>query len=57
MMADAANLLAQIRRSGGDVKLVGCNKLKLVAPTALMPELAEKVRAVKPMLLAFGASS
>jgi hypothetical protein len=48
----AANLLAEIRRSGGDVRLVGCDRLKLVAPTALVPELAEKVRAAKAMLLA-----
>ena len=52
MTADAANLLAEIRRSGGDVRLAGCDKLKLVAPTALLPELAERVRASKPMLLA-----
>jgi hypothetical protein len=52
MTADAANLLAEIRRSGGDVTLVDCDRLKLVAPTALLPEFAEKVRAAKPMLLA-----
>jgi len=52
MAADAVNLLAEIRRSGGDVRLVGCDRLKLVAPTALLPELAERVRASKPMLLA-----
>jgi hypothetical protein len=52
MTADAANLLAEIRRSGGDVRLVGCDRLKLVAPTALLPELAQRVRAAKPMLLA-----
>jgi hypothetical protein len=51
MTVDAANLLAEIRRSGGDVRLVGCDRLKLVAPTALVPELAERVRAAKPMLL------
>jgi hypothetical protein len=52
MTADAANLLAEIRRSGGDVRLVGCDRLKLVVPAALLPELAERVRAAKPMLLA-----
>jgi hypothetical protein len=52
MTVDPANLLAEIRRSGGDVRLVGCDRLKLVAPTALLPELAERVRAAKPMLLA-----
>ena len=51
MKADAANLLAEIRRSGGDVRLVGCDRLKLVAPTALLSELAEKVRVAKPILL------
>jgi hypothetical protein len=51
MTADAASLLAEIRRSGGDVRLVGCDRLKLVAPTALLSEFAEKVRAAKPMLL------
>jgi hypothetical protein len=52
MTADVTHLLAEIRRSGGDVKLVGCNRLKLVAPKALLPELTDRVRAVKPMLLA-----
>src|SRR6516162_4130733 len=52
MTADVANLLAEIRRSGGDVRLIGCDRLKLVAPTALLPELAERVRAAKPVLLA-----
>jgi hypothetical protein len=51
MTADTANLLAEIRRSGGDVRLVGCDRLKLVVPTALLPDLAERVRAAKPMLL------
>ena len=53
MRADVANLLAEIRRSGGEVRLVGRDKLKLVAPAALLPELTERVRAAKPMLLAF----
>ena len=52
MTADAVNLLAEIRRLGGDVRLISCDKLRLVAPTALMPELAERVRVAKPMLLA-----
>jgi hypothetical protein len=52
MTADVANLLAEIRRSGGDVRLIGCDRLKLVAPTALLPELAERVRAAKPVILA-----
>ena len=34
------------------MRLVGCDRLKLVAPTALLPKLAVRVRAAKPMLLA-----
>jgi len=30
MTGDTANLLAEIRRSGGYVRLVGCDRLKLV---------------------------
>ena len=52
MTPDATNLLAEIRRSGGEVRLVGCDRLKLVAPKALLPELTDRVRAAKPMLLA-----
>jgi len=52
MTADVADLLAEIRRSGGDVRLIGCDRLKLVAPKALLPELTDRVRAAKPMLLA-----
>jgi hypothetical protein len=52
MTADAANLIAEIQRCGGDLKLVGRERLKLVAPKALLPELTEKVRAAKPKLLA-----
>ena len=52
MTADAVDLLAEIRRLGGDVKLISCDKLKLVAPTALMPELAKRVRVAKPTILA-----
>jgi hypothetical protein len=51
MTVNAASLLAEIRRSGGDVRLVGGDRLNLVAPTALLSELAEKVRVAKPMLL------
>jgi len=52
MTGEAADLLTKIRRAGGDVRLVGCDRLKLVAPITLLPELAERVRAVKPLLLA-----
>ena len=37
MTADVANLLAEIRRSGGDVMLVGDDRLKLVAPKLFFP--------------------
>jgi hypothetical protein len=43
MTAEVANLLAEIRRSGGEVRLLGCDKLKLIAPAALLPELTERV--------------
>jgi hypothetical protein len=52
MTMDAASLLAEIRRSGGDVRLIACDRLKLVAPPALLADLTERVRAAKPMLLA-----
>jgi hypothetical protein len=52
MITEVFNLLAEIRRSGGDVRLVDSDRLKLIAPTTLMPELVERVRAAKPMLLA-----
>lgn len=52
MTSEAVDLLAEIRHLGGDVRLISCDKLKLVAPTALLPGLAERVRAAKPMLLA-----
>jgi hypothetical protein len=51
-MTEVADLLAEIHRSGGDLRLVGCDRLKLVAPKALLPELTDRVRAAKPMLLA-----
>jgi hypothetical protein len=52
MTVDATILIAEIQRAGGDVRLVGCDRLKLVAPITLLPELADRVRAAKPMLLA-----
>jgi hypothetical protein len=52
MTADPTNLLAEIRRAGGDVRLLGSDRLQLVAPRALLPGLDERVRAAKPMLLA-----
>src|SRR5215472_10005948 len=52
MTVEVANLLAEIRRSGGDVRLIRWDRLKLVAPRAILPELTERVRASKPVLLA-----
>jgi hypothetical protein len=37
MTVEATNLLAEIRRLGGDVKLISCDKLRLIAPTASAP--------------------
>jgi hypothetical protein len=51
MTALAADALAAVRASGGDVRLVGPHLLKLVAPTALPSDLIELVRAAKPDLL------
>jgi len=51
-MTGVADLLAEIHRSGGNLRLVGCDRLKLVAPRALLPELTDRVRAAKPKLLA-----
>jgi hypothetical protein len=41
-MTTAFNLLAEIRRVGGDVRMVGPDRLKLSAPAALLPKLAEQ---------------
>jgi len=51
MTALAVDALAAVRAAGGDVKLVGPQRLKLVAPTALPSDLIELVRAAKPDLL------
>jgi hypothetical protein len=50
-MTEVAGLLAEIHRSGGNLRLVGCDRLKLIAPKALLAELTDRVRAAKPMLL------
>jgi hypothetical protein len=47
----AVDALAAVRAAGGDVRLVGPYRLKLVAPTALPDDLIERVRAAKPSLL------
>ncbi len=50
-MSAALEILTEVRRRGGDIKLIAPDRLKVLAPTALLPELVEKVRAVKPALL------
>jgi hypothetical protein len=50
-MTAALDILAAIRRSGGDVKVVAPDRLKVVAPPALLSDLVEQVRAVKSALL------
>jgi hypothetical protein len=45
------NTLAAVRAAGGDVKLVGPGRLKVVAPAPLPNELVERLRVAKPELL------
>ena len=47
----AVDALAAVRAAGGDVRLVGPHRLKLIAPRALPDDLIEQVRAAKPDLL------
>jgi hypothetical protein len=49
---NALDILAEVRRHGGDVWVSGPDRLKVLAPPALLPDLVAKVRAVKPDLLA-----
>jgi hypothetical protein len=51
MTALAVDALAAVRAAGGEVRLVGPYRLKLIAPTALPNDLIERVRAAKPDLL------
>ena len=51
MTALAVDALAAVRAAGGDVRLVGPHRLKLIAPRALPDDLIEQVRAAKPDLL------
>jgi hypothetical protein len=51
MSAAAADILAAVRSIGGDVKLVGSGRLKVVAPAPLSDDLIEQLRAVKPDLV------
>jgi hypothetical protein len=51
MSAAAADILAAVRSIGGDVKLVGSGRLKVVAPAPLSDDLIEQLRAVNPDLV------
>jgi hypothetical protein len=51
MTAVAIDMLAAVRAIGGDVKVVGSGRLKVVAPTPLPSELIAQLRAVKPELI------
>src|SRR5438552_3464301 len=51
MSDEVLDILAAIRRTGGDVKVVGPDRLKLIAPASALPELADRVRRAKPLLL------
>jgi hypothetical protein len=57
MTAVASDVLAAIRAIGGDVKLAGSGRLKVVAPTPLPNELIEQLRAVKPDLISLLTST
>src|SRR5690348_15488396 len=52
MTALAVDALAAVRAAGGDVKLIGPERLKVVAPAPLPDHLVDKLRAAKPELLA-----
>ncbi len=51
-MSAAGDVLAAIRARGGDVRVIAPDRLKVLAPAALLPDFVEQVRAVKPQLLA-----
>jgi hypothetical protein len=51
MTAGALDLLGAIRGQGGDVSLVAPDRLKVVAPAALLAHFVEQARAVKSDLL------
>jgi hypothetical protein len=51
-MSAANDVLAAIRGHGGDVKIIAPDRLKVLAPAAMLPDFVEQVRAVKLQLLA-----
>jgi hypothetical protein len=52
MTAGALDLLCAIRGQVGDVSLIAPDRLKVVAPAALLPDFVEQARAVKSELVA-----
>jgi hypothetical protein len=52
MTALAVDALAAVRAAGGDVKLVGPERLKVIAPAPLPNYLVDQLRTAKPELLA-----
>jgi hypothetical protein len=57
MKANALTVLAAIRRAGGDIRVIGEDRLKVLAPASLLPEFVAQARAAKPELLAALASN
>ena len=53
----AVSALAAVRAAGGDVKLVGPERLKIIAPEPLPDYLVERLRTAKPELLALLSSA
>jgi hypothetical protein len=52
MTALAADVLATVRAAGGDVRIVGPKRLRVIAPVPLPNDLVDRLRSVKPELLA-----
>jgi hypothetical protein len=57
MTALAVDALATVRAAGGDVRIVGPERLKVIAPVPLPIDLVDRLRAVKPELLALLSGS
>jgi hypothetical protein len=57
MTALAVDALAAVRAAGGDVKLVGPKRLKVIAPAPLPDYLVDRLRTAKPELLSLLSST
>jgi hypothetical protein len=57
MRAVVVDALAAVHAAGGEVKLVGPERLKVIAPNALPNNLVAQLRAAKPELLALLSST